>query len=128
VPDGYYLAHSISGDYSLGAGIAKRVDREYGMRRMLQATYPHRKPSERALLVSNVFNLVTKDTLHDRPTYDSLRLALEDMRAKCLLLGIRKVAMPHLSCGMDGLSWKRVRPIVYETFEGTGIEVLVCYL
>lgn len=32
VPQGYYLAHCISGDFSLGAGIAKQFDEVYNMR------------------------------------------------------------------------------------------------
>jgi O-acetyl-ADP-ribose deacetylase (regulator of RNase III) len=130
VPDDYYIAHSISGDYSLGAGIAKRIDKKYAMRYKLEAFYPSkdRKTKHSALLVDNVFNLVTKPTLHDKPTYDSLKSALKDMRKQCIKLKIEKIAMPHLSCGMDGLSWKLVKPLVYEVFDNTGIEVLICYL
>ena len=32
VPHGYYLAHCISGDYALGAGIAKQFVEVYNMR------------------------------------------------------------------------------------------------
>jgi len=32
VPQGYYLAHCISGDYALGAGIAKTFNEIYNMR------------------------------------------------------------------------------------------------
>ena len=39
VPQGYYLAHCISGDYALGAGIAKKFDAEYNMRFKLFRDY-----------------------------------------------------------------------------------------
>ncbi|MCC8069507.1 MAG: macro domain-containing protein [Ruminococcus sp.] len=128
VPKEYYIAHSISGDYSLGAGIAKKINKEYAMSYKLNAFYPNKKDKNCALLIDNVFNLVTKKTLYDRPTYDTLRNALKDMRKQCLKLGIKKIAMPHISCGMDGLSWKSVKPLIYEVFQDTDIEILICYL
>jgi O-acetyl-ADP-ribose deacetylase (regulator of RNase III) len=128
LPDCYYLAHSISGDYTLGAGVAKKINAKYHMSDSLNDLYPHKRDKNCALLVDNVFNLVTKPTLHDKPTYDTLRSALLDMKSQCLRNGIKKVAMPHISCGMDGLSWKLVKPLIYEVFEYTGIEVLICYL
>ena len=40
VPQGYYLAHCISGDYALGAGIAKTFNEVYNMRYKLHKQYP----------------------------------------------------------------------------------------
>jgi hypothetical protein len=128
IPDDYYLAHSISGDYSLGAGIAKKINAKYNMSDTLEDLYPHKKDKNCAILIDKVFNLVTKPTLHDKPTYDSLKTALIDMKRQCIRRGIKKVAMPHICCGMDGLSWKLVKPLIYEVFENTNIEVLLCYL
>ena len=39
-PQGYYLAHCISGNYTLGAGIAKKFDEEYDMKFKLHRDYP----------------------------------------------------------------------------------------
>ena len=66
VPQGYYLVHCISGDYTLGAGIAKQFVEVYNMRFKLHKNFPL-PDGERsahvgeALLIDNVFNLVTKD-------------------------------------------------------------------
>lgn len=128
VPNDYYIAHSISGDYSLGAGVAKRISKKYVMSYKLQLFYPNKRNKNCALLIDNVFNLVTKKTLFDKPTYESLKTALLDMKKQCIKHNIKKIAMPHISCGMDGLSWKRVKPLIEEVFNDTDIEILICYL
>ena len=86
VPQGYYLAHCISADYALGAGIAKQFRDIYNMRTRLKKDYPLATglPENmfvgQALPVANVYNLVTKTKAFQKPTYESVRAALEDMR------------------------------------------------
>ena len=75
VPQGYYLAHCISGDYSLGAGIAAQFVDVYNMRYKLHRNYPIPDGEKfanvgEALLVDNVFNLVTKDRVYHKPRYE----------------------------------------------------------
>ena len=43
MPQGYYLAHCISSDFALGAGIAKTFDSVYNMRFNLFRNYPDYK-------------------------------------------------------------------------------------
>lgn len=128
VPNDYYIVHSISGDYSLGAGIAKKINKMYVMKYKLEIFYPNKRNKNCALLIDNVFNLVTKKTLYDKPTYKAIETALKDLKKQCLKLGISKLAMPHISCGMDGLNWKYVKPIIVDVFSDTNIEILICYL
>lgn len=128
VPKDYYIVHSISGDYSLGAGVAKKINKMYVMKYKLEIFYPNKRNKNCALLIDNVFNLVTKKTLYDKPTYKTLETALKDLKKQCLKLGISKLAMPHISCGMDGLNWKDVKPIIVNVFADTNIEILICYL
>jgi hypothetical protein len=122
------LAHCISGDYTLGAGVAKQMDKHYDMKRKLQDNYPNKSGRICALKVDNVFNLVTKATRYDKPTYATLKVALLDMKIQCLKGDIKKVAMPYIGCGMDGLEWKKVKLIVQDVFKGTDIEILICHL
>ena len=65
VPQGYYLAHCISADFALGAGIAKKFDEVYNMKFKLFKNYDDNYDNfefdgGEALLIDNVFNLVTK--------------------------------------------------------------------
>lgn len=133
VPQGYYLAHCISGDYSLGAGIAAQFVDVYNMRYKLHRNYPIPDGEKfanvgEALLVDNVFNLVTKDRVYHKSTYDTLIETLEDMKAQCENLDINKIAMPRIGCGLDGLSWDTVEEIIKEVFEDTDMEILICTL
>ena len=133
VPQGYYLAHCISGDYSLGAGIAAQFVDVYNMRYKLHRNYPIPDGEKfanvgEALLVDNVFNLVTKDRVYHKPTYDTLIETLEDMKEQCENLDINKIAMPRIGCGLDGLSWDTVEKIIKEVFEDTDMEILICTL
>lgn len=133
VPQGYYLAHCISGDFALGAGIAKQFDKEYNMRFKLFRDYPIEIGEKfgyvgKALLVDNVFNLVTKPKCYHKPNYDTLIDTIIDMREQCETRNITKLAMPKIGCGLDKLDWSRVREIIEEVFEDYDIEILVCTL
>ena len=48
------------------------------------------------------------------------------MKKQCLELGITKIAMPLIGCGLDKLKWEKVRKIIIDTFNDTDIEILVC--
>lgn len=131
VPQGYYLAHCISADYALGAGIAKIFNEVYNMRHKLHRDYGQFDGDEavgHALLVENVFNLVTKEGCYMKPTYDTLREALIDMKEQCEEMELLRVAMPLIGCGLDGLEWDKVKEIIKETFDNTDIKILICKL
>ncbi len=127
VPHGYYFAHCISGDFALGAGIAVQFNELYNMKKKLQHTFGSWNENE-ALLIDNVFNLVTKNKYYNKPTYDSLRKALEDMADQIEDLEIEKLAIPQIGCGLDKLEWDRVKEIIEEVFEDIDVEILVCSL
>lgn len=133
VPQGYYLAHCISGDYALGAGIAKKFDEVYNMRFKLHKNYPIPDGEKfanvgKALFIDNVFNLVTKDRCYHKPTYDTLRRTLEDMKEQCIALDIDRIAMPKIGSGLDKLDWNVVRDIINDVFGNSDIDVLICCL
>ena len=127
VPQGYYLAHCISADFALGAGIAKTFDKVYNMRFKLFREYDNYEyDGGDALLIDNVFNLVTKPKCFHKPTYDSLTEALMVMKEMIIDLSITKLAMPLIGCGLDRLEWARVYDIICEVFEDTDVEILIC--
>ncbi len=127
-PQGYYLAHCISGDYTLGAGVAKEMDAIFNMRYKLNKQYD----SDSAFMyvgsclqIDNVFNLVTKPKYHHRVRIEHLKMALEDMRDYCVDFDITKIAMPKIGCGKDRLNWNTVKSLVEEIFEDTEVEFVV---
>lgn len=132
VPQGYYLVHCITGDFSLGAGIAKKVDEIYNMRNKLENSYGTIFTEDtyvgEALIVDNVFNLVLKKNPNKKAKYKKLRQCLEDMKIEMENYLITKIAMPKIGCGHEGLEWERVREIIEEVFSDSDVEILVCSL
>ena len=129
MPQGYYLAHCVSADFALGAGIAKAFDSVYNMRFKLFRQYPdYEYHGGDAILIDNTFNLVTKQKYWHKPTYGSLREALEMMKEQLDFLGATKLAMPKIASGLDRLSWPQVYDIICEVFEDMDIEIVICEL
>lgn len=127
VPQGYMLAHCVSGDFNLGGGIAKQFCEYYNMREKLISEYTEATDEVgEALSIENVYNLITKERVYERPTYDNLRKALIDMRDMMVERQQSKLAMPKIGCGLDGLDWYIVRAIIKGVFEDTNIEILIC--
>lgn len=133
VPDDYYLAHCISGDYALGAGIAVEFNKRFDMRSKLWERYPRPWPQMQkqgikgtCILIDRVLNLITKELYYHKPTYESMRQALEDMKYYCQIAKINKVAMPLIGCGLDRLKWDKVSAMIQEIFANEDIEILVC--
>lgn len=129
VPQGYYLAHCISADFALGAGIAKKFDEVYNMKFKLFKNYDNFEfDGGETLLIDNVFNLVTKPQCYNKPTYDTLREALEAIRTQMEYLDITKLAMPKIGCGLDRLQWDKVYDIICDVFKDTDVDILICEL
>ena len=133
VPHDYYLAHCISSDYALGAGIAVEFNRRFDMRHKLKTQangyWEHMKENGKkgdCILIDRVLNLITKEKYWNKPTYESMRHALEMMRVVCGANQIEKVAMPVIGCGLDRLQWDKVSEIIKDVFEYEDIEILVC--
>ena len=75
-----------------------------------------------------VFNLVTKPVVMSFPTYQGLKLSLIKMKELMEVQGLKKLAIPMIGCGIDGLEWDTVRAILHSVFIDTDIEILVCKL
>lgn len=128
MPREYCLAHCISADFALGAGIAKQFDRVYNMRFKLNNRYGNTPQKERvgqAYLVDNVFNLVTKEWYYNKPTYETLTHCLEQMKTRMTQLNITKLAIPKIGCGLDRLQWNVVEQIIKGVFTDTDVEIVV---
>jgi hypothetical protein len=127
MPQGYYLAHCISADFALGAGIAKTFDSVYNMRFKLFRNHPnYTYHGGDSLLIDNTFNLVTKQKCWHKPTYESLREALEMMKEQLEFMDVTKLAMPWIGCGLDKLQKDQVYDIICEVFEDMDIEIVIC--
>lgn len=123
----YYFAHCISSDFALGAGIAVQFDKRYNMRERLKNGNCTCHIGN-VILVDNVFNLITKKYCYLKPTYHSLEQAIITMKNIMYEMGVTKLAIPKIGCGLDRLEWKKVREILISNFMDTDVEILVRYL
>lgn len=121
---GYCLAHCISGDFALAAGIAVEFDKRFNMRKRLKDDYGN-ITNPACIKIDNVYNLVTKEMGYQRPTYDDLYQALWEMRADIELNYVKKIAMPQIGCGLDGLNWNIVKAMIKEVFSDVDVEIVV---
>ena len=128
------VMHCISFDKKMGAGIAKPLNEKFKIREriLFPNAYPYwdNKGFSQMSFFENgiIFNLVTKNNYWEKPTYETLRQALEDARNIINLFEtrIKKIVMPRIGCGLDKLDWNKVKPIVEEIL--ADFEVVVCYI
>ena len=135
-----YLVHCISSDFAMGAGIAK----EFAARgvKIYLTTHCKRSFDGKGYVLyapiseyRGVYNLVTKAKYWQKPTYETLTQALEDLKLRIAVVEKAfpdekpmRIAMPQIGCGLDRLEWSKVRKIIQTTFEDTDVEILVCKL
>ena len=122
VPDDYYLVHCVSADFVLGKGIALEFKKRFDMKNKLRNS----GQSGNCILIDRVFNLVTKKTWRNKPTIDSVIESLYGLKKQVTEKDIKKLAMPHIACGLDGMDWETVSEQVRNIFSDTDIEILVC--
>lgn len=131
-PCNYYIAHCVSADFKLGAGVARQINEAYNMSDKLKEFYPddymNKTSIGRALLVDNVFNLVTKERYYHKPTLSNLLVSLINMRTLIEKLHVKKLAIPRLGCGLDKLNWDDVYQLIQDVFKDTDIDITVCVL
>lgn len=127
-PDDWYLAHCISRDAVMGAGIAKEFVKRFPELKQLREGLKNHQIEAGCTRVGRVLNLVTKEFYYNKPSYKSLRYSLECMRRIIESNGIKKLAMPRIGCGLDRLEWSKVKPIIEEVFEDCDVKIGVCYL
>lgn len=63
-----------------------------------------------------IINFPTKDHWRDGSRIEFIRDGLADLVAQVRRLGIRSIAIPPLGCGLGGLAWSEVRPMIEAAF------------
>ncbi|AIQ65415.1 hypothetical protein PSTEL_22170 [Paenibacillus stellifer] len=112
MPQEYYLAHCISADAKMGAGIAVQFRKRFKLTSLQDRAANHELEVGKCYRVDRVFNLITKSKYWHKPTYETLTMALRSMKELCEQESIQKMAMPEIGCGLDKLQWGRVKEIL----------------
>lgn len=128
MPDEYFLAHCISADAKMGAGIAVLFRKKFRLSSLQERATRNELEVGNCYKVDRVLNLITKSKYWHKPTYESLTAAVRSMKEICVIESISKLAMPEIGCGLDKLQWGRVKEILKEEFKDIPIEITVCRL
>lgn len=135
VSDDYYLVHCISADFAMGKGIVIEFNKRFDMKNILKTKYPDyitrfRSDNVKGDCISEgrVLNLITKERYFNKPTLETMRIALFRMKEICYEKEITKIAMPTIGAGLDRLDWNDVKELLKTVFEDTDIEISVCKL
>lgn len=131
--------HCIASDGNYGAGIAPVfIDDVFQQTLEITRILASQKEvwqSQKgyAILLSSVkgltAHLITKEFTWGKPTYETLRNSLLDLKKqllKCNFTG--KIKMPKIGCGLDGLQWQKVKEIIKNVFHDTNFDIEIYYL
>lgn len=92
---------------------------------------PYRHKDEE---VGVVYNMFTKERYWYKAgkgiTYEdyieNLKESLQFVRSSMIQNHETKLAMPKIGCGLDRCKWEDVKAIIFDVFESTDIEVVIC--
>ena len=123
------IAHCISADAKMSKGFAETICRKVnGLReycRKTKSTVGSVIPDWDRESNNFIYNLVTKSKFFEKPTIDSLRNSLKNVKGHALLNNINKILMLKNGCGLDKLQWTDVFKLIQDTFTYSGIQIQI---
>lgn len=72
-----------------------------------------------------IYYLITKQSSWGKPTYQLLHSSLSAMQQHMLKHNVKKLALPRIGCGLDGLNWAKVKDMLVEIFQADATELVV---
>ena len=123
------LAHCVSQDLKMGAGIAVEFKKRF--KGTGELTEQNKEVGECAYLKRDsryIFYLITKKVYNHKPNYVVLEKCLKELMDSCKSFNIQELAMPRIGSGLDNLDWSIVSRIIDDVFESSGIQITIYYL
>ena len=116
------LAHCISSDFKMSAGIARSFKRKF--------PYNFPETTNSPLFVQQVddrfiYHLVSKKRFFQKSTYDSLRQSLEAMTEHANKHKVTQITKPKAGCGLDRLEWHKVERLIKESCAQSNLTITV---
>ena len=127
-----WLAHCISADFGMGKGIVVEFNKRYDLKNFMIKNHVRYNWCGRGYCIAvkdfKVFNLVTKNKVTDKPTYETLKQSLLHMKVVAHMFKVDTIAMPAIGCGLDKLDYETVKGIIKNIFRDTDMTIIVCKL
>lgn len=128
-PSHYVIAHAISADLKLGAGIARQIQNRFQVREQIRnqrhlvgdAVYTTHNPR-------GIYNLVTKWRFFNKPHYADIERALIALRDDMMARRLSHLAVPEIACGLDGCYLPIIIRMIEKIFRNTGIQISMYHL
>jgi O-acetyl-ADP-ribose deacetylase (regulator of RNase III) len=119
------LVNTVNGEGVMGKGLALQFKRAFpdsfaAYRRACEAgeVVPGRMHVVQRLASPRfIINFPTKARWRHPSKLSYIRDGLRDLVAQVRALGITSIAVPPLGCGLGGLAWSDVRPLIIQAFE-----------
>lgn len=137
----YVIAHCISADCAMGAGVVvpimkkhpdlKKSCKEYSFSKHKQVVgHAYRYQDNEGV----VYNLFSKYSVRHKAGvgisvqqyHEQLKQCLLDMKRQMIENDEKYLAIPQIACGLDRCKWSDVSKIIEEVFKDTDIDILVC--
>lgn len=124
------LAHCVSSDFHMNAGIAKQFRKKYPNHQSELLSGRWRVGEAARVKVGHryFFYLVTKPVFNDKPTEEAVRDSIFELARWAELLQLKELALPKIACGLDGHEWSTVRSMIWSAFHSMDIAITVYYL
>lgn len=125
------MGHCVSKDFFMGKGIA--VEFKNRFQRVNELKAQGKAVGQVAALWVDagkefsfwVYYLITKERYFHKPTYATLRAALEDTKAHLLAHQVTRLSIPRIGCGLDGLDWTKVKALLQSVFADLHLDLIV---
>lgn len=129
------LAHCVSKDLAMGAGIAKEFRKRFGKVEFLRQQQCNVGDvaymdswNKKVKTTQTLFYMVTKEKYYQKPTIRSVSKALQRLRYLIIEMGITTLSMPMISTGLDQMSWPLVLQEIETAFYGSNVKITIWYL
>lgn len=134
VPNEYSLVYTVSRDFLAIKGLPAKLKNKYPtMISTVKRAYKKAKDPDIKCIGFKplkdkryIYNLIVKNKVTDQVTYEELFDALIQLKDDMAVMDVKKIAMPKLCIGNDGLNWAKVKETIELVFDTTDIEILVC--
>ncbi|XP_056303501.1 uncharacterized protein LOC130215693 [Danio aesculapii] len=124
-PEHIPIAHCISADYALGAGVAKQIRDKYGVEELNTSVAQPGDCIKTTHGPRQIYHLVTKWWCRDLPTYEHLEASLIKLCYQCKKDQNKILAIPKLGCGLDKLDYIKVKEIIEKVFKEGHIQIIL---